>query len=168
MDQRNLLILGAGQYGQIVYETAEAMRCFGRIDFLDDQNPAAVGVLEDYKKYRSSYECAFVSMGNPQLRLQWLDRLEVAGYELVTLVHPMGFVSKTASLGKGCIVEPMAVVQAGAQVENGGLLCAGCIVNHNSIVQRGCQIDCNAVVPARAVVPEMTKVHSGSVAKTFL
>ncbi len=168
MDQMNLLILGAGQYGKIVYETAEAMGCFDRIDFLDDQNPIAIGVLEDYKKYRSSYECAFVSMGNPQLRLQWLDRLEAAGYELVTLVHPMGYVSQTASLGKGCIVEPMVVIQAGARVESGVLLCAGCVVNHNSIIQKGCQIDCNAVVPARIRVPEMTKVPCGSVAETIL
>ncbi len=168
MEKKNLLILGAGQYGQIVYETAEAMGCFDRIDFLDDQNSIAIGVLEDYKKYRSSYRCAFVSMGNPQLRLQWLDRLEAASYELVTLVHPMGYVSQTASLGKGCIVEPMAVVQTGARVETGVLLCTGCVVNHNSTVQRGCQIDCNAVVPARAVVPEMTKVPCGSVAQNIL
>jgi len=48
MNQKNLLVLGAGQYGQSVYETVEAMGCFGRIDFLDDQNPIAVGILEDY------------------------------------------------------------------------------------------------------------------------
>lgn len=167
MEQKYLLILGAGQYGQIVYETAEAMECFDRIDFLDDQNPIAIGVLEDYKKYYPEYGCAFVAMGNPQLRLKWLERLEAAGYELATLVHPRGYVSKTATLGKGCIVEPMAVVQAGAVVENGTLLCAGCIVNHNSTVQRCCQIDCNAVVTARTVVLEMTKVPCGQVAETI-
>ena len=167
MDQKNLLILGAGQYGQIVYETAEAMGCFDRIDFLDDQNPIAIGVLEDYKFCATKYDCAFVAMGNPKLRLQWMERLGKAGYELVTLVHPMGYVSKTAVLDKGCIVEPMVVVQAGAVVKAGGLLCAGCVVNHNSVVQRGCQIDCNAVVPARAVVPEMTKVPCGQVAETI-
>ena len=51
MNNKNLLILGAGQYGQIVYETAEAMGCFDRIDFLDDQNPIAIGVLEDYFRH---------------------------------------------------------------------------------------------------------------------
>ena len=35
-DNNNLLILGAGIYGAMVYEIAEAMGCFEKIDFLDD------------------------------------------------------------------------------------------------------------------------------------
>lgn len=167
MEKKNLLILGAGQYGQIVLETAEAMGCFDRIHFLDDQNPIAIGVLENYKKYYPEYECAFVAMGNPQLRLGWIEKLETVGYEVSCLIHPKAYVSKTATLTKGVIAEPMAVVQAGAIVETGGLLCAGCVVNHNSVVQKGCQIDCNAVVPARVVVPEMTKVPCGTVFQTI-
>ncbi len=165
MSKKNLLILGAGQYGQIVYETAEAMECFGRIDFLDDQNPIAVGCLEDYLTMHEQYDCVFVAIGNPVIRLEWIQKTEQAGYELVTLIHPKAYVSKTATLSKGCIVEPMAVVHAGAVVEVGGLICAGSVVNHNSVVQRGCQIDCNAVIPARAVIPEMTKIPCGTVAE---
>ncbi|MBR1677729.1 MAG: acetyltransferase, partial [Clostridia bacterium] len=33
---RNLLILGAGQYGTVVKEIAKSMECFEKIDFLDD------------------------------------------------------------------------------------------------------------------------------------
>lgn len=161
------MIFGAGQYGQIVYETAEAMECFGRIDFLDDHNPMAVGCLNDYLKLREQYECVFVAIGDPCIRLKWLEKAEKAGYDLVTLIHPKAYVSKTATLAKGCIVEPMAVIQAGAVVETGGLLCAGCVVNHNSVLKQGCQIDCNAVVPARGVVPEMTKIPCGTVAEIF-
>jgi len=61
------------------------------------------------------------------------------------------------------VVEPMAVVNAEAAVEMGGLLCAGCVVNHNAHVMPGCQIDCNAVVESNAVVPAGTKVPSGTV-----
>ncbi len=167
MNNKNLLILGAGQYGQVAYETAEAMGCFECISFLDDTNSMAIGRLSEYLKYRDRYECAFVAIGNPKLRLQWLTELEKAGYELATLVHPMGYISKTASIAGGCIVEPMVVVQTGAVIEAGVLLCAGCVVNHNSVVQKGCQIDCNAVVPARAIVTEMTKVSCGAVAETM-
>ena len=33
---RNLLIVGAGIYGIVVYEIAADMRCFEKIDFVDD------------------------------------------------------------------------------------------------------------------------------------
>ena len=163
MSKKNLLILGAGQYGQVVRETAEAMGCFGKIAFLDDQNPIALGKLADYQSFRDTYGCGFVAMGNPVARRQWLMALETAGFELPVLIHPKAHISPSASLGKGSVAEPMSVLNTGAVVEMGGLLCAGCVVNHNAVVQSCCQIDCNAVVAANAVVPEGTKVLAGTV-----
>ena len=160
---KKLIILGAGQYGCVVKETAQAIGCFEKIDFLDDKSPLAVGKLLDYELFAQDYDYAFVAMGNANLRLCWLDKLEQAGYGLPVLVHPRAYVSPTAVLGKATIVEPMAVVNTGAIVEMGGLICAGAVVNHNSVVHKCCQIDCNAVVPANAVVPQETKVPSGTV-----
>ena len=163
MGQKNLLILGAGQYGQVVRETAEAMGCFGKIAYLDDNNPNAIGKLEMYQNMLDAYSYAFVAMGNPEVRGNWLSKLEKAGFELAILIHPQAYVSPSAILGKGSIVEPMSVINTGAVVEKGGLLCAGCVVNHNAVVQSCCQIDCNAVVAANAIVPEGTKVLAGTV-----
>ena len=163
MSEKSLLILGAGQYGQVVRETAEAMGCFSKIAFLDDNSPLAIGKMTEYEGFVQEYTNAFVAMGNPQLRKQWLDRLELAGYDLPVLIHPRAYVSPSAVLGKATIVEPMAVVNTEAVVEMGGLLCAGCVVNHNAHLMPVCQIDCNAVVASNATVPEGTKVCSGMV-----
>ena len=163
MDKKNLLILGAGQYGRVVRETAEAMGCFEKICFLDDSSPLAAGKMAEYESLRGTFSSAFVAMGNPQLRMQWLEKLEQAGYEIPVLIHPNAYVSSSAQLGKGTIVEPMAVVNSEAIVEAGGLLCAACVVNHNAHVMAVCQVDCKAVVASNAVVPEGTKVFSGTV-----
>ena len=163
MSKKNLLILGAEQYGHVVKETAEATGCFGSIAFLDDNNPAAIGKLLDYRRLRQEYDCAFVAMGNSRLRMHWLRSLKAEGFALPVLVHPKAYISPSAVLREGTIAEAMAVVNTGAVVETGGLLCAGCVVNHNARVSCGCQIDCNAVVAAGAVVPEGTKVPAGTV-----
>ena len=163
MSKKSLLILGAGQYGQVVRETAEAMGCFSKIAFLDDNSPLAIGKMTEYEGFAQEYTNAFVAMGNPQLRKQWLDRLELAGYDLPVLIHPKAYISPSAVLGKATIVEAMAVVNTEAVVDMGCLLCAGCVVNHNAHVLPVCQIDCNAVVASNATVPEGTKVCSGVV-----
>lgn len=165
MEEKNLLILGAGRYGHVARETALETHCFNRIEFLDDHSYEAIGKLAEYKMFRDRFSCAFVAMGNPTLRLQWLEKLEQAGYELPVLIHPRAYVSSSAVLGCGTIVETMAVVQTEAVVEKGGLLCAGCVVNHNSHILPGCQVDCNAVVESAAQVPKGTKVCSGTVYK---
>ena len=159
----NLLILGAGQYGLLVKEIAETTGKFSQIDFLDDANPIAVGKLDAYADLLECYGCAIVAMGNPQLRLSYLERLAQAGFELPVLRHPAAVVMPSAHLGRGCVVEAMAVVNSNAVVGNGCLLCAGSVVNHNAVVGDGCQIDCNAVVSARATVPAGTKVPCATV-----
>ena len=162
---RNLLILGAGQYGRLVKETAVALNCFEKICFLDDNSPLAIDKLDAYAAYGSEFCCAFVAMGNPKHRIEWLYKLDQAGFELPSLIHPKAYVSPSASLGKGIIVEPMCVVNSEAIVGDGCLLCAGCVVNHNAQLMSCCQVDCNATVESNAIVPEETKVVNGTVFK---
>ena len=45
---KNLLIIGAGQYGMVAKEIAESMKCFEKIDFVDDVYPSAVGKMRNY------------------------------------------------------------------------------------------------------------------------
>lgn len=160
---QKLLILGAGQYGRVVKETAEAIRSFETISFLDDNSPIAVGKLIAYSNLREEYSHAFVAMGNPKLRMQWICKLKESGYDLPVLVHPKAYASPSAMLKEGTMVEPMAVINSEAIVECGCLICAGSVINHNAHVMPVCQIDCNAVVASNAVVPEGTKVFSGTV-----
>lgn len=166
MKDKNLLILGAGQYGRVARETADTMGCFERIDFLDDNSPLAIGRLADYERFAQSYGSAFVAMGNPQLRIQWLNKLDTAGFELPVLIHSKAYVSPSAVIGPGSIVEPMAVVNTEAVIEKGGLICAGCVVNHNARVMAGCQIDCGVAIASNAIVPEGTKVQSNILFKS--
>ena len=158
----SLLILGAGQYGCVVKEIAQAMNCFQSIDYLDDQNPIAIGKLADYTYFAEKYTCAVVAIGNPQMRLAYLEKLK-GHYRLPNLIHPHSYISTSAQLGCGCVVEPMAVVHANTKVGTGCLICAGAVVNHNSELGDGCQIDCNSTVPARSVVQNHTKVGAGTV-----
>jgi acetyltransferase-like isoleucine patch superfamily enzyme len=160
---RDLLIIGAGQYGMVAKEIAESMRCFDKIDFLDDNSPLAIGKVSEYKCFLEKYHCAFVAIGNSNVRLGFLRDLEEAGYHISTLISPLASVSPTARIMQGSIVEPMAVVQAFSDVGVGCLVCAGAVIKHNAIVEDGCYIDCNAVVMPDTVVQTGTKVSANSV-----
>ena len=162
---RNLLILGAGQYGYVVKETAQIMGCFDRIGFLDDNSPLAIGKMADAEKLRIDYSAAFVALGNPALRRRWIEQLQDFGYELPIIRHPQSTVMPSAVIGKGCIVEAQAVINSNAHIGIACLICAGAVVNHNAIVEDYCQIDCHATIPARSHVPEGSKISCGEVFK---
>lgn len=160
---RNLLILGAGQYGMVAKEIAEAMNCFEKIDFLDDNNEIAIGKFEQYEDFVGKYTYAVVAMGNPELRLSYLQKLEEACFQIAILVHPKAYISPSAQLMQGTIVEPMAAVHTGSAVAKGCIISAGAVVNHNCFIGDGCHVDCGAVVKAGCILLAQTKVESGTV-----
>lgn len=159
----NLLILGAGQYSNIVYDIAKATGKFENIDFLDDKAPKAIGKTTDAATFLNTYPHAVVAIGNIITRLNFLNELEEIGFHIPTICSPMAYISPSATIGKGTIIEPMAVIHSNAKIGKGCLICAGAVINHDAIVEDGCQIDCNAVVPASQKVPEKTKLPYGCV-----
>lgn len=166
----NLLIVGAGMYGVVAKEIAEETNRFQKIDFVDDgltqayNGDRVVGTTADIQKLSQEYNCVIVAIGNPQIRLSLLERLEKEGeFNVVSLISPRSFVSPSASLGKGVFVEPMAVVHAGCKVENGCIVSAGAVVNHYSTLREGVHVDCNATVLGNKTVSAKTKVYSGKV-----
>ncbi len=163
---KNLLIIGAGQYGCVAKETAEAMNCYNKIDFIDNNSSLAIGKTGELEAFLTNYQNAFVAIGNSKIRLKILSQLSELGYQVATLIHPRAYVASSAKIGKGSIIEPNSVVQSNTSIGMGCLISAGAVINHNAIVEEGCHIDCNATVPARSVVKVGTKVECGQVYKS--
>lgn len=153
-----LLIVGAGGYGRLVREIAE-LTGFVTVDFLDDNSPLAVGKIDEIEKIEDKYDGSIVAIGNPDIKEKIFRRLK----KPVSVIHPKAVVSKTAGIGKGCVVEANAVVNSEAVVKDGSFICAGAVVNHNSVVGEFSQIDCNSVVAMGAEVTSGLKVNSCTV-----
>lgn len=159
----NLLIIGDGNYGQIAYEIAEEMEKFEKIDFLDDKSEFAIGKVSDIEKYVGEHSFRIVAIGNAETRKTLTSCLEENCYHIPILVHPRTFVGKYANLKKGCIIEPMAVVNSGSNVGECRFISAGAIVNHSVLIDAYCHINVGAIVKARSVLPMFTKVDEGQV-----
>lgn len=166
---KNLLILGAGQYGQVAKETAELMGSFGKISFLDDRyvaedgkckgkqcDKSIIGAIDGFNGFVEEYAYAFVAIGNPAVRFIYTEKLKDAGYCIPVLVHPKAYVSPSAQIGEGSIVEAMAVVNANTTIAECTYVCAGAVVNHNCVIGEGCTLQCGSDVPANSVMPEKT------------
>lgn len=154
---RNLLILEAGQYGMVAKQIAESMGNFEKIDFLDDSHEIAIGKLASYETYVKEYSSAIVAIGKADIRLEYLQKLEDAGFRIAVLVSPRAYVAPSARLMKGTVVEPMAVVNAHAITGIGVIVCAGATVNHNAAAGDGCLLQCGSIIAAGAVLkPKQT------------
>ena len=158
---KKLLILGAGQYGRVIKELAQETGNYSMIAFLDDKTSESVlGKLNDYHLFTGIFEDAVVAIGNPVIRLKWLKVIEEK-YNIPVIVHPKAYISPSAVIDHGTIVEPFAVVHTSVKVGFGCIISAGAIINHNSVLEDGVHCDCGSVIPARTVVKTMRKIVQG-------
>ncbi|MBR1764106.1 MAG: hypothetical protein IJ746_01795 [Ruminococcus sp.] len=159
----NLLIIGAGQYGTMIKESARALNIYDKIDFLDDNSDEAIGKIDEYPKFFKEYPCALVAIGNADIRLSYSDKLKTAGYMIESFISRRAYVSPSAKIAEGCVIEPMAVVSTSVKIGRCTIISSGAVVNHNSTVGEGCHINCNATVKSNSNVPARTKVNYGEI-----
>ena len=166
---RNLLIMSAGEHGQVVAETAMAAGTYDKVLFLDDYKMTSevVGKMEDYAKQAANYDAVFLAVGNCKRRREWAKRMNEEGifpYEKMSaLIHPAAWVSPSAVLGPGVLVEAMAVINANAVIGQGTIVGIGVKVDHNAEVGEFCHLDTGCILGARAYVEDLTKVSAGCI-----
>ena len=168
----NLLILGAGGHGQVVFDLAEQTNKYDKIAFLDDQATGAyvIGVCADYKQFKSANIEMYPAFGNNEGRLAWENKLEQEGIPLAKIVSDRAYVSPKAKIANGCVVMPFAVVNTNATLEKACIVNVGAIVDHGCHIEAGCHIAPGAIVKAENHLPSCAKVDSGEVveARKFL
>lgn len=159
--KKRLLILGAGQYGRVLREIAQATSEYKNIAFLDDRvSEDVIGTLEEYKFFCNEYTDATVAIGNPEVRLHWLSLLE-SHYNIPIIIHPLAYVSTSAKIGSGSVIEPMVVVHTSVVIGKGCILSSGTVINHNSQLEDGVHCDCGCIIPARSIIKGKRKVAQG-------
>lgn len=107
----NILLIGNGGHGKVVEEVSNDCG-YEKIAFLDDNSVEAIGKIEELEKFVDEFEYAFVAIGNNKLCGELMHRLEEAGYKVPVLIHSSAYLSSTAKIGKGTVIEPKAIINA--------------------------------------------------------
>jgi len=153
---KNLLILGAGQYGQVAKEIAEQTEKFEKIELLENL-PGSMS----YKNKTTECSFAFVALSDMPERLRLTGVLEDCGYTIAALVSPKSYIGKTAKVGKGVLIEPFAAVNGGAIISDCCYIGANATIDCGSEVGRGSTICCGATVVDNTYVEPKTEVKHG-------
>jgi len=160
----NVLILGAGSFGREVKEVLEKIRLFNRIDFLDDfaTGEDIRGKCEDAKAYKQGYPCAFVAIGDNEIRKKYAHMLLKEGFYIPTIISPDAIVSSKAKIGMGTMIFASANVGA-AEVGHFCLVQANGLVSADASVGNFSRIDNSAVVLKGEHTPEGLWLKTGKI-----
>lgn len=162
---KQLVIIGASGHGKVVADIAKRIG-YGSILFLDDN--ASVTSCNGYPVVgRSSaftnYSCDFaVAIGNPKIRQQVMEQLEVAGKQIPALIHPNAVVGEKVVIGMGAVVVAGAVINPAAQIGKGCIINTGSSVDHDCLIGDFVHIAVGAHVAGTCVIGERTWIGAGA------
>jgi sugar O-acyltransferase (sialic acid O-acetyltransferase NeuD family) len=171
-----ILILGAGstarEIAEILVEQARRGAALHVLGFLDDDPLARVlpergcrvlGPLELVHRFpEASCVLAVTGYGNPGLRRQLSERLNLAPDRYHTLVHSSAEVSSAAFLGPGCVLMQNVVVGRGVRLQGDALVTQGCCIGHDSEVGRFSVFAPGVTVCGRTRIGESVYFGAGS------
>lgn len=160
---KNLLILGAKEFGCIAKEIAESMKCFEKIAVLDDESTDDIGKLNEYEALVTEYSYAFVAIDEVDRRLGFIMKLQECGFAIISLISSKAYISPSVQIMQGSLVEPMATICAHSVISTGCRISSGAVVKASSMCCDGVHVDCNATVLGNTLVPAGFKVECGSV-----
>ena len=156
---KRLIILGAGGYGRTVQDIAQQLGYSSIV--LDDADPTHP--LSSFLSYINPTTSFIPAFGNNSFRLEWINRIEESGGQLVTLIPPTASVSPTATISPGTVILPHAIVNTDVIINRGCIINLGAIVDHGCILEEGVHICLGAIVKGENRIEKCSKIEAGEV-----
>jgi sugar O-acyltransferase (sialic acid O-acetyltransferase NeuD family) len=147
---RELLMLGTGVHSLEMAEIAErinrAQPTWTLLGFVS-ATAAQVGEVRNGYPVLGSLEAV---AQHPEACLvpdnEWPRSAELPRYRLVSLVDPSAFVSRTASIGLGCVVYPHCFIGLGAKLGDFVFCLSGCAISHDDALEDGVVLASNVTL----------------------
>ena len=151
---KKIYIYGASGHGLVIADIARN-NGYDEIVFLDDASEF---------KFSLELEKAdiIIAIGNNKTRQKISQKVEVAGFEIVNLIHKSAVVSESAVIEKGVVVMPNAVINAKACIKEGAIINSGAVIEHECVIGKFAHISPNAALAGNVSVGEFTHVGIGS------
>ena len=161
--KHRLVILGAGGHGKVCSEVA-SLNNYGEIIFLDDRHVPGMPVIGTMKDIKNCVDDSlfFVSIGNNDLRKNYIEEILSLGGSLVNLIHPNSTVSRSAVLADGIVVMAGAVIQANASIDRGVIVNTCSSVDHDCTIGKYSHIAVGSHLGGTVKVGESSFIGAGS------
>lgn len=161
---REIAIFGVGGFGRevlaLLKDINKVKPTWNIVGFFDDGHEKGelingypvLGKTEELNRWRTPISLA-VSIGNPKVKKNIIDRISNPLVDYPTLIHPLAWIGEKeyVEMGKGCIVCAGTLITTNIKIGDFVILNLGCTVGHDTVIG-----DCAAFMPSVNVSGEVT------------
>jgi len=130
-----------------------------------------IGCDDDLAELFKRYKLAIVTVGQIQsstLRVKLFTLLKDIGYTLPSIISPLAYLSKHATIGEGTIIMHHALVNANAKIGRNCIINTKALIEHDAIVEDNSHISTGAIINGGVVVKESSFVGSNATSKEYI
>ena len=156
-----LIIIGAGGYAKSVLDSIDYYnyKVAGFVDEFSSNTehlgyPMLASSIEELINAEQYFY--FIAIGNNYHRKRWYDKLKERRLRLISVVDKSALVSQRATIGNGCFIGKMAIVNSKS------IVCDDCIVNSKALIEHGCYVSDHANISTNSVINGDVCVGTGS------
>ncbi|MCC3648456.1 acetyltransferase [Cytobacillus oceanisediminis] len=174
MKKEEIYIVGAGTYGEVMYELAEVLgyTVKGFYDE-DDQkkgktmmNSEVLCKFSELDEHDIKDKQFIIAIGKNSTRNELMEKINKFGGETPTLIHPSAIISPSADIGKGVYIHANAYIWTKVKIDNYSIISPKVIIAHHSSVGRACLISTMSAVGASVIIENEVFIGMGSTIMT--
>lgn len=165
----SLVLIGGGGHCRACIDIIEMISSFEIVEILDLTSKLGDIISGEYKitatdddiqRINNSRKVSFlITLGqieSPKRRIEIFQALKEIKADIATVISPLAYVSKHASIGKGNIIMHHACVNAGAQISD------NCIINTKALIEHDVKVHSHCHVSTGAIINGGAEIGAGS------
>lgn len=162
-------IYGSGGAGRGVKEIADLLNKWSEIIFIDDTVPMDTfkGIKRmPFEKFKKNYDIQnskiSIAIGEPEDKFLIYKKVKECGYGLDNVIHPVTYISSSAKIGEGVIIQFGSMVGADATIGNNVILGQQVGVGHDAVVEDHSQLSAHSTIAGGCYVGSRTYIGIGT------
>jgi len=173
-ESQPLIIYGAGKGAITLFEAINIKSIYKVVCFVDDDKSHERSFLE-LPVFHSSELNTLKNKGikfiaceiiNGKTRLKIKETVEKLGYQLVNVIHPMAYISKSVKIGKGNYIKSAAVIETNTTIGDCCIIDNGSVIAHDNLIGNGCHIAPGVSLGSSISIGDFTVIGIGACIST--
>jgi len=176
---KEIVLIGGGGHCKSVIDVIEQENKFKIVGLIDKHEKLGSKILgypvigndSDLGNLKKYYKYALVTVGqikSASIRMNLFNNAVKHGFILPSIVSPIAYVSRHATLGRGVIVMHGALITSGATIGDNCIINSNALIEHDCCIAEHCHISTNATINGGGKVGRESFVGSGATTKELV
>ena len=165
-----IFIVGAGTYGEAMYELAEILGYSVKAFYDEDDNKIdeiimgsqVIGKYSDLDDSEIKNKNFIVAIGNNSVRFKIMTQINEKGGTTPTLIHPDAIISPSATIGTGVYIQANSYIWTKVKINDFSIISPNVVIAHHSNIGKACLISTLTGVGASINIEDKVFIGMGA------